>query len=864
MKSWKSVIIIPFIFFGVITLHSQQLSCSEVQIADVICNFSTFDGLTGTMPSENSGGNQPNPLCPDGGAPHNIIWHGFVAADGDYQIHLTFQNCGGSTIGQEGVQVGMYTDCTFTEPIYCNPACSINPVLIDSDDLEPGQTYYLFIDGCANSVCDYTIEIIGSYENESQFSGTTFVDFNGDGIQNGLEPPLENVNISVAPGENMVLTNNYGRFSFNDLPEGTYTLTATISEGEWVETEISQEIIFTGGCDNIEIGFVPIPNEMPEAVVSITNSIARCGWETRFYITIQNTSFNSFETSFDFTFDDKTSFFSSDIPNIVIDGNTITGTVGVLSPYEVRDYIVTLKMPSGTATLPELDFEIAVFDDASNILAEYAYSDQLRCSYDPNDKKEYPDRIGPENLTLFEEDLEYKIRFQNNGNDTAFTVKIVDQLDPNIEPSSIRTVNSSHAVQTSVVGNVLEFLFEDINLVDSMTNYDDSQGFVTFRCNVKESIIENTVVTNQAEIIFDSNLPIITNSTLNTFVSKLCTDVVTEMDVEICEGDSFNGYTESGTYTDIIPIEMNCDSTVIINLEVQGITYSSQDIQACEGKSFLLNGEEYILYESQEISDTIYNIIGCISNVLMYQVDVTPTTQVSIVTTICEGMDYFGMDSTGTYTIVDLLDSGCDSITIVDLTVIEPVLSNQDFSVCEDESIVINGTEYNFSESSEFIDTIIDSNGCISTLTTIDVTVISTLTIDIDTTICEGMSYLGFSESGEYSFDSINSNGCFDIYSIQLTVLPLTNPACIVGIDEVSENNINIYPNPAINQFFIEGESVLDAISIYSMDYRKIEEVEVSNRGKIIEVSTQNLFSGLYIIEIKSGSKIYYKKLVIE
>ena len=864
MKSWKSVIIIPIILFVGITLHAQHLSCSEIQLADEICDFSILDGLSGTMTSEDSGGLQPTPLCPDGGAPHNIIWHGFIAAEGDYQIQFTFQNCEGSTIDQEGVQIGVYTDCTFTESVYCNPACSIDPVIIDSDVFHPGQTYYFFIDGCSYSVCDYTVDIIGFYENQSQFSGVTFADINGDGIQNGLEPPLKNVNVSVESEEIIVLTNNNGRFGFNELPPGTYTLTATISEGDWLENEISQEVIITGGCEDVEIGFVPIPNGMPDASVSITNSIARCDWETKFYITIQNTSFNSFEPSFDFTFDDKASFLSSDIPNIIINGNTITGMVGVLSPYEVKNYLITLKMPSGTASLPKLDFEIAVFDEASNILAEYAYSDQLRCSYDPNDKKEYPDRIGPENYTLFEEELEYKIRFQNNGNDTAFTVKIVDLLDPNIEPSSIRTINSSHEVKTSIVGNVLEFLFEDIYLVDSMTNYDDSQGFVTFRCNVKESIAENTTVINQADIIFDSNLPIITNSTLNTFVSKLCTDVVTEMDVEICEGDSFNGYTESGTYTDIIPIEMDCDSTVIINLEVHGITYSSLDVLACEGKPFLLNGTEYILFESQEISDTIYNAIGCINNVLIYQIDVAPILQISIDTTICEGMDYFGMDSTGTYTIVDVLESGCDSITIVDLTVTETELSNLDLLVCEDEPIDINGTEYFFSESTEFIDTIFDSNGCISALATIDVTVISTFMIDIDTSICEGMSYLGFSESGEYSLDSINDEGCIDIYSINLTVLPLNDPLCIVGIDDLDNSEIKIYPVPARDVFFIEGESIINAVSIYNMNYQKVEELQFASSLQKVQLSADKLSQGLYIIAVESKGQVVYKKLIVD
>ncbi len=750
--------------FATITIEAQSLSCEEVNLEDIICNLKDLDGLAGTMASEDSPGIQPNPLCHDGGVSHNILWHGFIAAEGDYGIQITFENCGGSTTGQEGLQTGIYTDCTFTESVFCNPACSLDPIYISSDILEAGQTYFFFIDGCAGSVCDYTIEVIGNYENENQFFGTTFADFNGDGVQNGFEPPLENVNISVEPGEYMVLTDNYGNFSLGNLIEGTYTLTATISEGEWVENVIDLEIEIAGGCENVEIGFVPIPNEIPEATVSVTNSIARCNWETKFYITIQNTSFNSFEASFDFTFDEETSFFSSDISNFEINGNTISGMTGVMSPYETKNYIVTLKMPPGTASLPELDFEIVVFDDADNMLEEYAYSDQLRCSYDPNDKKEFPDRMGPENLTLFEEDLEYKIRFQNNGNDTAFQVRIIDELDPNIDASTIRVMQSNHPVAITIEGSTLEFLFEDINLVDSMTSYDDSQGFVTFRCNVKEGTAENTQVTNTASIIFDSNQPIITNSTLNTFVSELCADVTTELNVSICDGEEFNGYGESGVYTEIIPLDYGCDSTIIINLEVQGITYSSQEFFVCEGSTLDINGVEYTFTESQEISDTIITPEGCISHVLKYEIEVIPIQN-----------------------------------------------------------------------------------------------------IEIDTTICEGLDFNGLTESGIYTLDSFDlMTGCDIITTIDLEVLPMDDPSCIVATEDLIEKEVNIYPNPVSDQLYIETGSQIEAVSIYSMTFQKVHELKISTKTKRLQISMANLTQGLYIIVIKSGGKFSYEKLMVE
>ena len=99
--------------------------------------------------------------------------------------------------------------------------------------------------------------------------------------------------------------------------------------------------------------------------------------------------------------------------------------------------------------MPMLDFKASLLDEIGENIAEFGYTEQLRCSYDPNDKRTFPDREGEDNLTLMEEFLEYTIRFQNNGNDTAYNVKIVDPLDENIEPTSIRVVSSSHASKIS-------------------------------------------------------------------------------------------------------------------------------------------------------------------------------------------------------------------------------------------------------------------------------------------------------------------------------------------------------------------------------------------------------------------------------
>ena len=139
-----------------------SLSCSEIADSDILCDINTLATFCAIMPTGNSPGTQPNPLCPDGGAPHNMSWFAFVAYGGTYSVTVTPTNCSDSGNGNEGVQLGLYTDCTFTEEVYCQSGCSTAPVTFDSSVLEEGQTYYFFIDGCAGSVCSYEVSIQGN------------------------------------------------------------------------------------------------------------------------------------------------------------------------------------------------------------------------------------------------------------------------------------------------------------------------------------------------------------------------------------------------------------------------------------------------------------------------------------------------------------------------------------------------------------------------------------------------------------------------------------------------------------------------------------------------------------------------------
>ena len=148
-------------------------------------------------------------------------------------------------------------------------------------------------------------------------------------------------------------------------------------------------------------------------------------------------------------------------------------------------------------------------------------------SFDPNDKTVSPSGITENHYVTAGTTLDYLIRFQNTGTDTAYTVVVKDSLSGNLDPSTIRWGVSSHPYLINITGTetpVLEFTFNDINLPDSTSNELGSHGFVKFKASTYNTLENGALINNDANIYFDFNLPILTN-TVQTTISD--TDLLT-------------------------------------------------------------------------------------------------------------------------------------------------------------------------------------------------------------------------------------------------------------------------------------------------------------------------------------------------
>lgn len=154
-------------------------------------------------------------------------------------------------------------------------------------------------------------------------------------------------------------------------------------------------------------------------------------------------------------------------------------------------------------------------DDADPV--DDIFCDIVTGSYDPNDKKGYPYGFEAEHFILPNHQIQFMIRFQNTGTDTAFNIVIRDTLDIDFDIFTVCSGVSSHNYSFKMYGpRVLEWTFSNIMLPDSTTSEPDSHGFVTFRVNQMPDLLDGIVLNNDADIYFDFNDPIITNETWHT------------------------------------------------------------------------------------------------------------------------------------------------------------------------------------------------------------------------------------------------------------------------------------------------------------------------------------------------------------
>ncbi len=208
--------------------------------------------------------------------------------------------------------------------------------------------------------------------------------------------------------------------------------------------------------------------------------------------------------------------------------------------------------PGLQTLMPTYDaLEVIGFAEACSIVTN---------SLDPNDKLGTPIGLGEFGAIDVGIPLNFQIRFQNTGNDTAFRVVLVDTLSSVWDLSTFRETGHSHTCRWKIEGldnQTLKVWFDPILLPDSTTNRAASEGYFSYSVAPKQGLPLGTQLTNEADIYFDFNEPVRTNTTLHTLGLPIAPDS-SKIRPVVCQDDSlwaFAGFDQSLCGPDSVVIQ---------------------------------------------------------------------------------------------------------------------------------------------------------------------------------------------------------------------------------------------------------------------------------------------------------------------
>ena len=260
--------------------------------------------------------------------------------------------------------------------------------------------------------------------------------------------------------------------------------------------------------------------------------------------------------------------------------------------------------------------------------------------------------------------------------------------------------------------------------------------------------------------------------------------LVSEENVTSCDSYEWYGttYTESGTYTHVVPAPGTCDSIFILNLEIGNSFSSEQNVTACN--SYHWRGTTYT--ESSTYTDYVQTPGACDSTFIL---NLTLGHDVQNDTTVvtCNAFTWHGTTYTesGDYPREFQTPLGCDSIVTLHLTIgHEQIHPTEEEITCEN-SFTWHG--HNYSQNGIYYDTITDAAGC-DEIFVLDLTFFEGYSNSLIDTVCDKYPWPStpdgyLTESGHYRYEGLTQGGCDSIIDLNLTVNYTPSPSEICPMD---------------------------------------------------------------------------------
>ncbi len=432
--------------------------------------------------------------------------------------------------------------------------------------------------------------------------------------------PVENQKLQINPIGIIVPTDKSGNY-YVDLPPGVYQVLPVLNATNIKACPSSQFDTITTTSDTLISSFNILDTNACILTSAISSGPARPGRPVRFSILISNLGTTS--RSFRLYGDLDDHYRISTFKTLKYSPPGWTGTryfwdIHNLAPGARLQIVFRIELKVSAQNINTLS-SVFTSDDC---LADKIYNQVVRNSYDPNDKALHTNETRATDQILKSDSvLQYVVRFQNTGNDTAFFVQITDQLSDYLDITTFIPGPASHDYTWKIVpSRTVEFTFDPIFLPYQVIDDEGSQGFVSFEIKPTEEFMLNDSIQNNAAIFFDFNEPIITNTT-NSRLER--PQYIQEYYFELCKGDTFmSTIVVSDTLIEKKLEYFDFDSIYQYNLEILEVKYTEID-------TIVNSGAE--IFGITITNDTIISIgvtsviTGC-DSIILYNIEVASGT----------------------------------------------------------------------------------------------------------------------------------------------------------------------------------------------------------------------------------------------
>ncbi len=362
--------------------------------------------------------------------------------------------------------------------------------------------------------------------------GLLYSDRNYNGIYDDADQTIQDHFVQTTNEDRITFSNNDGAYSMLFTAPATYQLEGLLPayHSYGVPIDGIQTVELTQD-DPVSIdhhfGFEPDTTAIDLSIAVTNVNGANPGFQTCYKISLKNYAPRITGGTVSILFDEILIFETADQAPSSMNGNELTFEIDPLDWLEMKNITVCFSLPpdpyligtalKNTSTItPDFGTDLMLENNVDTLCQT------ITGPYDPNFIAVRPAGVGESgDIPLTTSQLEYTIHFQNIGSDTARNVVISNPIDNDLDIVSVAVIGSSHDYDLNFIeeGRVFQWIFNNINLPDSTANEVESHGFVKYIIDIANQDV-NTVFTNQADIFFDFNLPIITNTTVNTLVEE--------------------------------------------------------------------------------------------------------------------------------------------------------------------------------------------------------------------------------------------------------------------------------------------------------------------------------------------------------